>query len=353
VPLCGASAGLLHAARADPLWYGAGSQWECTAATSAQAGYPVWSRHGHGAAAISVMAGAQIVLLGGADAEGTLYRDLWASSADGKLQQWTLVSQYAEFSARTNFATVVHSTTGTNYLWVIGGVTVEFDADGGNAREVFLNDVWRMPLWQSRLSGEFEEVSYIDHSSSFTPRAYSLAVSLRGFIYLIGGCSGAQCADLQQDVLVSASGTYWQLVQIMGYDGPTDFLWSEFLFEGLGRLMGTVTVPVIVRVYMVSVTVIVRVYMVSVTVIVRVYMVSVTVIVRVRVIVIQGHGNSNRHSKSKEYICHKKSKSNSHPGARGAHRCAWRQGLLLILLRISYYYYPTTTPITTTLPQLQ
>ena len=172
------------------------------------------------------------MLLGGADAAGALHNDVWESLDDGS--SWSLVSQGAAWSARTNFATVTHTVHGAEYFYVMAGFQWESQTE-----ERYLNDVWRMLA--SDVYCAFELVKVLSNAGSFTPRAHAVAVSLNGYIYLIGGCAEAQCLTVHHDVLVSAAGSFWSSVSILDYDlKPTNSLWSSLLFENCGHLMGTV-----------------------------------------------------------------------------------------------------------------
>ena len=172
------------------------------------------------------------MVLGGADAAGSLYDDVWESVDDGS--SWSLVVQSADWSARSNFATVIHKEKGVEYLYIMAGFQWM-----DHSREYYLNDVWRMRA--SDRYCRFELVKVLSSSGKFTPRAYTVAMSLNGFIYLIGGCAEKQCSLVHDDVLVSAEGALWSSVSLLDYDQkPTNALWSAFLFANCGQLMGTV-----------------------------------------------------------------------------------------------------------------
>jgi hypothetical protein len=90
-------------------------------------------------------------------------------------------------------------------------------------------------------SGSFSVIKVLSNEGVFTPRAFPACVSYAGSIYLLGGCSGAACSVIHEQILTSGNGAMWNQVKGVGYqDKPSDLLWSSSFFQNCARLMAVV-----------------------------------------------------------------------------------------------------------------
>lgn len=79
-----------------------------------------------------------IVLMGGADGNGTAMNDVWQSTDDGA--SWKQVNSSVGWPARVGFSSVVQP---DRNIVIMGGGANSEDEKGDNSSEIFYNDVWR------------------------------------------------------------------------------------------------------------------------------------------------------------------------------------------------------------------
>jgi len=90
-------------------------------------------------------------------------------------------------------------------------------------------------------SGSFSVIKVLSNEGVFTPRAFPACVSYAGSIYLLGGCSGAACSVIHQEILTSGNGAMCnQVIGVGCQDKPTGLLWSSSFFQNCARLMAVV-----------------------------------------------------------------------------------------------------------------
>ena len=118
------------------------------------------------------------------------YNDVW-SSEDGRV--WVKVTVAADWSARQEYQAVSHNDS----LYVLGGV----DYDDNEK-----NDVW------SSADGKNWRQEKADNNMGWQARNYHQALSLNGFLYVLGGHdSDGDVINLYNDVWSSADGSIWIL----------------------------------------------------------------------------------------------------------------------------------------------
>lgn len=149
---------------------------------------PWGARGGFGFAVI----GERLAVFGGQDSEGRLKNDVFMSS---DAHSWIPLHTESAWSPRTRFQHVVHD----NFIYVMSG----------KGCEQYCSDIYRAPAPSPDdiFQLNFEHVGSMAHSG----RERGLALSFRGRIYDIGGCSDSGCfVDINM-----LDGTTWRGVQVI------------------------------------------------------------------------------------------------------------------------------------------
>ena len=166
-------------------WYGVGRNWQ-------DLGQIPWgARGGFGFAAI----GGRLAVFGGEDSTGKLKNDVFFSSngvawTEDRSQLW---------APRSNFLHVTHN----DYLYILSGRGCKTSNDD------YCRDVWRalVPAPTAPFALQFENVGLLPRAG----RERGLALSFKGRLYDIGGCSSSGCFV---DVTMLDSNGVWHTVAI-------------------------------------------------------------------------------------------------------------------------------------------